>query len=178
MTEHTDAQQPVKYTLEAQPGGPKVDPRGPRFGANITWVLLLVTIFLNLIEGPAAVRETLGARLAQPSVILLIVIAALFAWGAFAGVERHPYGLFFKNVIRPKLGAPDHFENPKPPTFAQLVGFVFAAVGLVLGLAGVPYGLLIPVIFAFIAAFLNGVFGYCMGCEMFLLLARAKLVRL
>ena len=177
MAQSTDSQ-PVTYTLDAQPGGARIDPRGPRFSANVTWVVLLITIFLNLIEGPAQIRATFGERLAQPSVILLIVVAALFAWGAFAGVARHPYGLFFKAVIRPRLSAPDHYENPKPPTFAQLVGFLFAATGLVLGLIGVPYGLLIPVVFAFIAAFLNGVFGYCLGCEAYLLLARAKLVRL
>ena len=55
-----------------------IDPRGPRFSAGITAVLLLVVIGLALS----------GATLA--ATILFAAIALLFAWGAFAGVARHP----------------------------------------------------------------------------------------
>ena len=57
-----------------------IDPRGPRFGASITAVLLLITVFLALT----------GAQ--QAATILLTLIVVLFAWGAFAGIQRHPYG--------------------------------------------------------------------------------------
>jgi hypothetical protein len=49
-------------------------------------------------------------------------------------------------------------------------------VGLVLDLIGVPYGLAVAAAFAFIAAFLNSVFGYCLGCQIYVLLARAGIV--
>ena len=142
-----------------------IDPRSPRFGAGITAVLLLVVIGLNLA----------GVWLA--STILFAALVALFAWGAFAGIKRHPYGAIFRSVIRPRLAAPTELEDPTPPTFAQGVGFVITAVGLVLHLAGVPYALVIAASAAFIAAFLNSVFAYCLGCQIYLLLVRAGIIR-
>jgi hypothetical protein len=153
---------PSKQGLVAQPGQAGIDPRGPRFGAGITAILLLVTIGLSL--GGLQVAAT----------IVFTVITLLFAWGAFAGVARHPYGLFFKAVIRPRLAAPSHLENPKPPTFAQGVGFVITLIGLVLALLSVPYALVIFGGLAFIAAFLNSVFDYCFGCQIYLLLLRLR----
>lgn len=152
----------------------QIDPRGPRFGAGITAVLLLVTISLALGEASSA---GLGAKALQPSFILLAVLTALFGWGAFAGVNRHPYGLLFATLIRPRLGAPRFTEPVEPPTFAQLIGFLVSLTGLVLHLIGVPYGLVIAAAIAFVAAFLNAVFGLCLGCEMYALLVRAKLIR-
>lgn len=141
-----------------------IDPRGPRFSAGITAVLLLVTIGLNLA----------GATLA--SVVLFAYITAIFAWGAFAGVQRHPYGLLFKKLIRPRLAPPTELENPVPPTFAQGIGFVITLGGLVLGILGVPYAIVVAASLAFIAAFLNSVFAYCVGCQIYLLLVRAGIL--
>jgi len=153
-----------KPTLAAKPGQKGVDPRGPRFGASITAVLLLATIGLALV----------GATLA--ATILFAVLVALFAWGAFAGIQRHPYGLLFKALVRPRLAAPTELEDPAPPTFAQGVGFVITGVGLALHLAGVPFALVIAASAAFIAAFLNSVFAYCLGCQIYLLLVRAGIL--
>jgi hypothetical protein len=137
-------------------------------------VLLLVTIAIALGETTGAAVEE---RALQPSFILLALLSALFAWGAFAGVHRHPYGLIFKGLVRPRLGAPQFTEPVEPPTFAQLIGFLVSLTGLVLHILGVPYGLVIAAAVAFIAAFLNAVFGLCLGCEMYGLLVRAKLIR-
>lgn len=138
-----------------------IDPRGPRFSAGITAVLLLVVIGLSLS----------GAGLA--ATILFAAITALFAWGAFAGVQRHPYGAIFRSLVRPRLTPPTELEDPVPPTFAQGVGFVITLVGLVLGIVGVPYAIVVAAALAFVAAFLNSVFGYCLGCQIYLLLVRA-----
>lgn len=153
---------------------PQIDPRGPRFGAGITAVLLLVTIALGL-QAPLA--GDVATRLAQPAFVLLAVLTLLFAWGAFAGIARHPYGLIFKALVRPRLGAPEFMEASAPPTFAQLIGFLVSATGIVLHLLGVPWGLVGAASVAFVAAFLNAVFGLCLGCEMYALLVRAKLIR-
>jgi len=142
-----------------------IDPRGPRFGAGITGVLLLIVIALSLT----------GATIA--SIVLFAIIVAIFAWGAFAGIRRHPYGLFFKKVIRPRLKPPLELEDPKPPTFAQGVGLVITGLGLVLALVGVPLALPIAAGLAFIAAFLNSVFGYCLGCQIYLLLVRSRVIK-
>jgi hypothetical protein len=142
-----------------------IDPRGPRFGAGITAVLLLVDIYLGL------------TGLGTAALVLLTVIALVFAWGAFAGVQRHPYGAIFKRLVRPRLAAPRELEDPVPPTFAQGVGLVIAGVGVILGLAGLPAAVVVTAILAFIAAFLNSVFGYCLGCQFYLLLVRARIIR-
>lgn len=142
-----------------------IDPRGPRFGATITATLLLTTVFLALI----------GAQTA--ATILLTLIVALFAWGAFAGIGRHPYGAIFKAFVRPKLAPPTELEDPRPPTFAQLVGLIVTGVGLLLALLGVPAAVPVSAAFAFVAAFLNAAFGYCLGCQIYLLLVRARIIR-
>lgn len=147
--------------MTAQQG---IDPRSPRFGAGITAVLLLVVIGLDL--GGADLAAT----------ILFGAITLLFAWGAFAGVKRHPYGALYRAVVRPRLKPPTELEDPVPPTFAQGVGFVITLAGLVLHLAGVPYALVIAAAAAFVAAFLNSVFGYCLGCQIYLLLVRAGIL--
>ncbi|HEX4399934.1 MAG TPA: DUF4395 domain-containing protein [Galbitalea sp.] len=142
-----------------------IDPRGPRFGAAVTGVLLLIVIGLWLST------HTLWA------LILFALITLVFAWGAFAGVKRHPYGLFFKAVIRPRLKPPTELEDPTPPTFAQGVGLFITLVGLLLSL--IPgLGIVLPIAaaLAFIAAFLNSVFGYCLGCQIYLLLVRLRVL--
>jgi hypothetical protein len=138
-----------------------IDPRGPRFGAAIPGVLLLVVIGLWL------------SGLTVAATIVFLWITLVFAWGAFAGVQRHPYGLFFKAVVRPRLKPPTELEDPTPPTFAQGVGLVITGLGLILSLIpGVGLALPIAAGLAFIAAFLNSVFAYCLGCQIYLLLVR------
>jgi Domain of unknown function (DUF4395) len=151
-------------TLHAKPGQAGIDPRGPRVGAGITGILLLTVIALSL----------LGATVA--ATVLFAAIVLVFAWGAFAGIQRHPYGQLFKRLIRPRLKPPTELEDPVPPTFAQGVGLVITGVGLVLALVGAPLALPIAAGLAFIAAFLNSVFGYCLGCQIYLLLVRAGIL--
>ncbi|MET0724935.1 MAG: DUF4395 domain-containing protein [Leifsonia sp.] len=154
-------------TTDATPTSPStdavgIDPRGPRFGAAITAVLLLVDVVLGLA----------GADLA--ALLLLTAIAALFAWGAFAGIRRHPYGRLFAAVVRPRLAPTSEREDPRPPTFAQGVGLFVTGIGVVLGLLGFAPAVVVAAALAFIAAFLNAVFGYCLGCQIFLLLQRLR----
>ena len=147
--------------MSAQTG---IDPRGPRFGAGITGVLLLVVIGLSL------------GGLLLPALIIFIAQTLLFAWGAFAGIARHPYGLLFKRLVRPRLKPPAELEDPIPPTFAQGVGFFITAVGVILTLLGLTLALPIAAALAFVAAFLNSVFGYCLGCQIYLFLVRARVL--
>ena len=142
-----------------------IDPRGPRFGAGITAVLLLVVIGLSL------------GGLIVPALIIFAAQTLLFAWGALAGIQRHPYGLLFKRLVRPRLKPPAELEDPVPPTFAQGVGFFITAIGVILTLLGLTLALPIAAALAFIAAFLNSVFGYCLGCQIYLLLVRARVLR-
>ncbi|MEV6667544.1 DUF4395 domain-containing protein [Streptomyces nigra] len=130
-----------------------IDARGPRFGAAVTTVVLAVV----LVTGSAW---------------LLAWQTLAFALGAAGGVGRSPYGVLFRRVVRPRLGPPTAFEAPEPPRFAQAVGLVFAVVGLVGYTLGPQWLGLAATGAALAAAFLNAVFGYCLGCEMYLLVRR------
>jgi hypothetical protein len=74
------------------------------------------------------------------------------------------------------LGPPTHLEDPRPPTFSQGVGLAVTVIGIALHLLAVPYALVIFAGLAFVAAFLNSVFDYCLGCQIYLLLARGGLI--
>lgn len=148
----------------ARPQRTPIDPRGPRFGASLTASLLLAVLFLSLI----------GATVA--ALVLLAGLVALFAWGTLAGIGRHPFGLLFKRVVRPRLDPPGQLEDPAAPTFAQGVGLAVTLAGLILGLAGVPAAVGVAAALAFVAAFLNAAFDYCLGCQIYLLLVRAGLL--
>lgn len=151
-------------TLSNTPAG--IDPRGPRFGATITSVLLLITVFLAL---DAA---TLGAAFG-----LLVIITVSFAIGAFLGNSKHPYGIIFKKLVRPRLGAPKELEDPRPPQFAQLIGLLVAGAGVILYLVGIQGGLVFAAGAAFIAAFLNAAFAFCLGCQIYVGLQRLGLIK-
>jgi hypothetical protein len=155
-----------------------IDPRSPRLGAGITAVLLLAAVVLGVAVDPHAGGGSASAsvleRILQPGFLLLAALSLLFLWGATAGVARHPYGLLFRTVVRPRLAPPAELEDPKPPTFAQLVGFVVTAAGLVLAALGVQLAVPVAAGAAFVAAFLNAVFGYCLGCQLYLLLVRLR----
>lgn len=161
--------------LAAKPGGPGVDPRGPRFGATITLVTLTIELVL-LLSSPVTGETSLVENWLSPAGLLLSFIVFIFAIGAFAGITKHPYGWIFKTFIRPRLQAPEELEDPKPPTFAQLIGFVITLVGLVSLLLGLQVVAVIAVAFAFVAAFLNSIFGFCLGCQIYVLLVRAGIV--
>jgi hypothetical protein len=136
----------------------QIDARGPRFGAAITLVVLVLVIYLD-------------------SPLLLAFQTLVWGIGALAGPHRSPYGLIFKTLVKPRLKKTGELENVKPPQFAMLVGFIFGAVGL-LGVAiGSPTLFFVATSFALAAAFLNAVFNFCLGCEMYLLFVKARLVR-
>lgn len=152
----------------------QIDPHGARFTAAITAVLLLLDVALGLIGG---VAPTLAERAIQPAFLLLLLLAAIFVWSAAAGVARNPWSIVFRHLVRPRLRPPTELEDAAPPTFAQGVGAFVTLIGVVLHLAGVPYALVVAAAAAFVAAFLNAAFGYCLGCHIYLLLVRAGIIR-
>ncbi len=133
----------------------EIDPRGPRFAALVTTVVLVVV----LITG---------------SGWLLAAQAVVFATGAAFGLRYSPYGLLYRWLIRPRLGPPGELEAEAPPRFAQAVGVVFAVAGVAGYAAGVTWLGAAATALALVAAFLNGAFGFCLGCEMYLLIRRIR----
>ena len=159
---------PISSSLDAKSGQTGIDPRSPRFGAAITAVLLLIVIALTLL---APIGATTIARASEPGFVLFSIITMLFGWGAIAGIQRHPYSAIFRALLRPRLALPTELTDPLPLTFAQGVGFVITLAGFTLHLLGVPFGLIITASAALIASVLNSAFGYCIGCQIYRLLA-------
>lgn len=122
----------------------------------------------------------LDAATYQVAVWLIAINTAFFAIGASLGNAKHPYGLIFKGLIRPLLQAPKELEDARPPKFAQLIGFVLSSLALVFGLLGLDFqlGLIICSSGIFFAAFLNSAFNYCVGCQIWLALARSNLIKI
>jgi hypothetical protein len=134
---------------------PPVDPRGPRFSAWLTTVVLAVVLVTNWWP-------------------LLLIQTAIFAIGAFGSLRFSPYGLLFRYAVAPRL-SPSTEREPTPPLrFAQGVGFGFALVGTVGFVSGLTWLGVVATAFALVAALLNAAFGYCLGCQMYLLIQRFR----
>ena len=136
----------------------RIDPRGPRFAATLTTLVLA------------------AALLSSSTVLTIALLAAqavLFGVGAFAGIARTPYGLLFRTLVRPRLAPPTELEDAAPPRFAQGVGLAFALVALAGYVSGATLLGAVATGAALAAAFLNAAFGFCLGCEVYLLGRRA-----
>jgi hypothetical protein len=132
-----------------------IDVRGPRFSATLTVIALAIS-------------------LATQNVWVLAFQAVVFAIGAIRGPQYTPYAFIFKRIVKPRLRGEVVTEDSRPPQFAQSVGFIFALVGLLGAAIGSVPVFSIAVGFALAAAFLNSVFNYCLGCEMYLLVLRIR----
>ena len=125
-----------------------IDPRGLRFAAWATTLVLAVVLLTS-------------------SAWLLAGQAVVFALGTRG---LNPYALFWKRFLR--RTPPAELEDAAPPRFAQLVGLVFAVVGVLGFAAGAPLVGLLATAGALAAAFLNAAFGICLGCELYLIIRR------
>jgi hypothetical protein len=131
----------------------QIDPRGARFAALVTTVVLVVVLITS-------------------SPWLLAAQAIVFAVAAVFGMQAAPYGMVYRWLIRPRLGPPAELEAAAPPRFAQGVGVVFSVIGVIGYATGLrPLGMAAAAA-ALAAAFLNGAFGLCLGCEMYLIIRR------
>lgn len=142
----------------SDPAFGSVDPRGLRFNAAITAVVLAAVVLTG-------------------NVWVLLAQAVIFGVGAVAGLRYSPYGVLFRKLVAPRLGPPAHREAEAPPRFAQTVGLVFAIVGVAGFAAGASWLGLAATALAWVAAFLNAAFGFCMGCEFYLLIRRVFSIR-
>ncbi|WP_280305251.1 DUF4395 domain-containing protein [Nocardia neocaledoniensis] len=139
----------------------RVDVRGPRF---VAWVTtgVLVLVLVAAAFSPVAAAILIGLQ------------AVVFAIGASAGPAKHPYGRIYAAFIAPRLGPPTETEPVPPLRFAQLLGFVFAALALLGFALGSPIVGAVFAGFALFAAFLNAAFGVCLGCQIYPLVARLR----
>ena len=142
----------------AGPRSSSVDPRGQRFAAALTTLVFAVVL------------------VTAPSVVAFVLLAwqlVTFVLGVTRGPGTTPYAALFRTVVRPRIGPPAELEDARPPRFAQGVGLGFTVVALAAYAVGLPVLGIIATAMALAAAFLNAAFGYCLGCEVYLLIKRA-----
>ena len=132
-----------------------IDARGPRYSAAITTTVLALALITE-------------------SNYLIGFQFAVFLSAVIFGLRRSIYGFIYRNLIQPRLSGPVPSENEAAPRFAQLIGALFAFVALLGGVTGNTAVFLTATSFALVAAFLNAAFGFCLGCQMYLLLVRFK----
>ena len=133
----------------------EIDARGPRFSATLTTVVLAIA----LVTG---------------SVWVAVFQAVVFAIGATKGPQFTPYAFIYRSLIKPSLKSPLRTEDVRPPKFAQSIGLAFALVAIVGAATGTSVVFSVAVAAALTAAFLNAVFDFCLGCQIYLLLARVR----
>lgn len=134
----------------------QIDVRGPRFSAAITCAVLVLAFVLS-------------------SPLLLAAQVAVFAVAALAGLRWSPYGNLFR-LLKRRLdwGPPPATEPEAGPRFAQTMGLLFTAGGLIALLAGAEtLGWALVLIVVALSGLL-AVTGLCVGCEVYALLARLR----
>jgi hypothetical protein len=132
---------------------PLIDARGPRYSAALTTLVL-------------------SAALITESNLIIGFQFTVFLSAVLFGLRRSIYGLLYRNLIQPRLSGPVPSEYESAPRFAQLIGALFAFTALIGGLAGNSALFLIATGLALSAAFLNAAFGFCLGCQIYLILIR------
>ena len=138
--------------------------------------------FPNPVNEKAA-RVVAGVVLAISVVILatgaywlLIPLAYGFWARVLTGPTLSPLGWTAQNVIAPALGPKKPVPGP-PKRFAQGMGAVFSTTALVLALVvGADTAADVVLALLVVAAGLESIFGYCLGCKVFGLLMRVGLI--
>jgi hypothetical protein len=128
-----------------------IDPRGHRFGAGVSVVLLGLAFLLNL-----------------PVIVGLVGLA--LAVSAWFGTRYSALGRPWPYVRRAfQIGPPAELESEIPPRFAQALGTVGLLLSTVLFLAGLS-----PLAWIVAGAvgtlqFVLAATGYCLGCRLYFL---------
>ena len=138
--------------------------------------------FPNPVNEKAA-RVVAGVVLACVIVILatgwywlLIPLTYGFWARVLTGPTLSPVGRLAQRVIAPRLGEPKYVPGP-PKRFAQAMGTVMSSVALVLALVVGSHAAADVVLVMFVvAAGLESLAGYCLGCKVFGLLMRVGVV--
>lgn len=136
----------------------EIDARGPRFSALLTTIVLALALVTS-------------------SVWVATFQAVVFAIGAINGPQFTPYAFIYRRLIKPRLRSPLRTEDVRPPKFAQSVGLAFALVALAGVATGTSVVFTVAIAAALAAAFLNAAFDFCLGCQMYLILTRFRLIR-
>jgi hypothetical protein len=123
----------------------------------------------------AVVAVTALVALLTPARWLVVPLAYGFWARVLTGPRLSPLGLVASRVIAPRLGPPKEVPGP-PKRFAQAMGAAIttaAVVALALDSTTVVDALLAAMV---VAAALESVVAFCVGCQIFGLLMRAGVI--
>jgi hypothetical protein len=127
-----------------------IDPRGHRFGAGLSAVLLIASFVAGFVPGVALALASIG-------------ISAAF------GLRWSIYGVMWRRIVKiAKLG-PTEPEHEYPPRFAQTLGSVALILSLIAFVVGATtLGWVLALAVAGLQSLL-GITGYCLGCRLYFL---------
>lgn len=135
----------------AQADDRMIDPRGHRFGAGMSVVLLVLGFVL-------------GLPLVAPFLAVALGISAFF--GTRYSILGRPWP-YVRKALR--IAPPKELEHELPPRFAQVLGFIGFSVATVLFLLGfATIGWVVAAAVGALQALL-AVSGYCLGCRLYFL---------
>lgn len=110
--------------------------------------------------------------------VVVPTVAVVLLSGAVLGPRWGPFLRLYSELIRPRLAPPAELEDPRPPRFAAAVGVVFLAASTVAFIAGnSAVGWALALVVAVLAG-LAAATGICVGCEVWLFVARRRGTRL
>jgi len=129
----------------------------------------------RLVAGGVVVMAVAALALRQPW--LVAPLAYGFVARVLTGPSLSPLGQLVTRVVTPRLGLPEKLVPGPPKRFAQGIGATVTVSAAVLhfgfGQTGAAYVLLGVIV---VAATLESVFAYCVGCKAFALLMRVGVV--
>ena len=134
----------------ALPSARMIDPRGHRFGAGVSAVLLIV------------------ATLTQTPWLVALVLVSIGTSAAF-GLKYSIYGAVWRRIVKVAGLGKVEPEHEYPPRFAQVLGSIALTLSL---LAFVVGATTLGWVFALAVAGLQSVLaitGYCLGCRLYFL---------
>ena len=127
-----------------------IDPRGHRFGAGVSAVLLVLAIVL------------------QAPLLVLLAFLSIATSAAF-GLRYSIYGAIWRRLVKVVGLGPTEPEHEYPPRFAQVLGSIALALALVAFLLGAStLGWVLALAVAALQTVL-AVTGYCLGCRLYFL---------
>jgi hypothetical protein len=140
---------PVDAAAGLPPAG-KIDPRGHRFGAGLSALLLIASFVTGWVPGVALALLSIGTS-------------------AAFGLRYSIYGAIWRRIARALSLPKVEPEHEYPPRFAQTLGSVALILSLVAFVAGAAT---LGWVFALAVAGLQtllAVTGYCLGCRLYFL---------
>jgi hypothetical protein len=127
-----------------------IDPRGHRFGAGLSALILIASFATGFVPGVALALASIG-------------ISAAF------GLRWSIYGMIWRRIVAVAGLGKTEPEHEYPPRFAQTLGSVVLIASLVAFVIGATTaGWVLALAVAGLQSVL-GLTGYCLGCRMYFL---------